>query len=263
MPGILMPIGGAEDRRAGKSILKKFVDICGGSDARLLVVPLASSMPQETGSLYQHIFLSLGANRVTILDITTRSQANDPAVRRYLENTTGIFFSGGDQLRLLSLIGSTTLGDMIRTHYEQGVHIAGTSAGASAMSEQMIAFGRSGMTPSQRMVQTASGLGLSKSFIIDQHFSQRKRLGRLLTAVALHPRLVGLGIDEDTSLMIHPDGCGEVIGTGCVTVVDGRQLEYSDIYAAKRYEPFTLTGVDVRRLEAGSRVTLPAYGPMP
>jgi cyanophycinase len=213
-------------------------------------------MPRETGSLYQQIFSSLGARQTDVLHVQTRAQASDPALWDCFYDVTGIFFTGGDQLRLISLIGSTRLEQMIRSLYESGVHVGGTSAGASAMSAQMIAFGRSGVIPSQRMVQTASGLGLSKAFIIDQHFSQRNRLGRLLTAVALHPQLVGLGIDEDTALLVGPDGSCEVEGAGCVTIVDGRQLEYSSLYAAKRYEPFTLKGVDVRKLQAGSQIDL-------
>jgi cyanophycinase len=251
-----MPIGGAEDHRADKHILRRFVEICGSNHARLLIIPSASSMPHTTGTLYQRIFSSLSVESVTILHVMSRAQANDPTLWQDFDDITGIFFTGGDQLRLLSLIGTTLLGDKVRAWHEQGVHVGGTSAGASAMSEQMIAFGRSGSSPCQRMVQTASGLGLSKAFIIDQHFSQRNRVGRLMTAVALHPRMVGLGIDEDTALMINPDRSCEVIGTGCVTVVDGRQLEYSDMYAAKRYDPFTMSGVNVCRLEAGNHALL-------
>jgi cyanophycinase len=256
VPGILMPIGGAEDRRSDRVILKRFVELCGSSNARIVVIPSASGFPHETAKTYKSLFSDLGAGSVFEFHVNSRQQANDPASIQLLNDVTGIFFTGGDQLRLLSLIGATRFAQSIRSHHLNGIHIAGTSAGASALSLQMIAFGRSGTVPSQRMVQIAAGLGLTESLIIDQHFSQRNRLGRLMTAVALNPHRIGIGVDEDTALMIAPDGCCEVIGAGSVTVVDGRQLEYSDIYAAKRYEPFTLTGVHVQKLRTGMQIHL-------
>lgn len=257
MPGVLMPIGGAEDRRTNRTILKHFVQLCGAANARIVIIPSASAFPRESAAIYHRLFSDLGAGSVRGLHVASRLEAHNPAHCRLLSDATGIFFTGGDQLRLLSFIGATPLADRIRFLHRNGAHIAGTSAGASAMSLQMIAFGRSGAQPSQRMVQMASGLGLAESFIIDQHFGQRNRLGRLMTAVVLNPQLLGIGIDEDTALVVTPDGRGEVIGTGSVTLVDGRRLEYSNIYAAKRHEPFTVTGVEVHKLAAGSQTTLP------
>ncbi|MBK8020010.1 MAG: cyanophycinase [Chloroflexi bacterium] len=252
MSGLLMPIGGAEDKRAARAILKSFVRFSGGSDARIAILPSASSMPQLVARDYVALFTALGAGQVEVVDITDRRCAGQPDTCAPLSDATGIFISGGDQLKLMSLIGSTRLADMLHARYRDGAIVAGTSAGASILSRHMIAFGRSGATPSQRMVQMASGLGLTQNLIIDQHFSQRDRLGRLLTAVALNPGLVGVGIDEDTALLVSPLGECQVLGTGTVTVVDGRQIEYSDVYAAQRHDPFTLRGVDVQVYRAGA-----------
>lgn len=248
---VLMPIGGAEDKRAQCLILRRFTALSGGSSARIVVLPAASAYARETGSNYCTLFTELGAAQVECLHIDNRTQANDPARAAVLKQATGIFLTGGDQLKLVALIGATRMEDGLLQRSAEGVPVAGTSAGASAMSQQMIAFGRSGSQPRQRMVQLAAGLGLTKNLIIDQHFTQRDRLGRLTTAVALNPRLLGIGIDEDTACLITPDGCIEVLGSGAVTVVDGQGLIYSDIYMAKGHSPFTVGGVNVSILEHG------------
>ena len=251
MQGTLMPIGGAEDRRASRLILTRFFQLCGGSSARILVIPTASSFPRETGTTYQHIFTQLGAARVTTLHPADRYQANAADRVRLLDDVSGVFMSGGDQLRLVSTIGGTRLASALHKRFKEGMHIAGTSAGASALSRQMIAFGRSGLAPSQRMVQMAAGLGLADDLIIDQHFGQRHRLGRLMTAVALHPGSVGVGVDEDTALMIAPNGDWEVLGSGTVTLVDGREMEYTNIHAVKQHKPIEMVGVKVEVLPPG------------
>jgi cyanophycinase len=249
VPGLLMPIGGAEDKLYSRTILTHFVNICGGNNANIVVIPSASSFPYEVMQKYHALFKNLGVHEVNNLHIPDRQTASESSNLKLLKDATGIFMTGGDQLRLMSLIGGTALGDAIRSQFTNGVHIGGTSAGASIMSRHMIAFGRSGAIPSQRMVQMASGLGLT-DFIIDQHFTQRNRLGRLLTAVALNPGLTGIGIDEDTALLIAADGSQTVLGSGKVTLVDSQSLSYSDLYAARRHNPFTLQGVDVRVMTA-------------
>ncbi len=250
--GLLMPIGGAETKTGQRVILSRFIELCGSSPARIVVIPAASGYATEMGQLYCRMFSELGARNVECLHLTERRQANDPVLASMLKDADGIFLTGGDQLKLMSLIGGTELSYALHECHNRGVPIAGTSAGASAMSRQMIAFGRSGSRPSQRMVQLTSGLGLS-SFIIDQHFTQRVRLGRLLTAVALNPGMIGIGLDEDTALVIPSSGPCEVIGSGTVTIVDGRGLEYTDVYSAKRYDPITIKGVDVNVLSVGEQ----------
>lgn len=256
-PGVLMPIGGAEDKKAQRAVLGRFVTEAGAEKARIAVLPAASEFAFATGDRYARLFKAMGAEHVESLHIADRRTANDPDIARRLALTTGIFLTGGDQLRLLSLIGGTAVADALRAAHARGAAIAGTSAGASAMSLHMIAFGRSGATPSQRMVQLAPGLGLAHSLIIDQHFSQRDRLGRLTTAVALSPGMIGLGVDEDTTALIRCDGHTEVLGSGTVTVVDGRDLEHSNIYAVKGYRPVTVNGIQVSVYHAGEHFHLP------
>jgi cyanophycinase len=251
--GCLIPIGGAEDKKSRRTILNYFTHLCGGKEARIVVIPVASAFAHETGNTYCKIFGDMGVSNVECLHVDSRQQANDPVRANLLREATGIFMTGGDQLKLMSVIGATRIEDAIHHCRANGTHIAGTSAGASAMSRQMIAFGRSGATPSQRMVQLASGLGLAESLIIDQHFSQRNRLGRLMTAVALNPGCIGVGIDEDTACVICPDGSAEVIGSGTVTIVDGREMAYTDVYSAKGYSPVTVSGVNVRVLRSGAQ----------
>src|SRR5215216_920422 len=178
--GYLIAIGGAEDKSARCSILSHFVQLSGSAQARIIVIPAASSFPLETERLYCDVFTKLGVESVACLHIRNRREADDGDYIAPLKQATGIFLTGGDQLKLMSLLGGTRLAAAIRECFAAGVHIAGTSAGASALSRQMIAFGRSGRMPSQRMVQLTSGLNLSETLVIDQHFSQRNRLGRLL-----------------------------------------------------------------------------------
>jgi cyanophycinase len=252
---ILMPIGGAEQRKGSRTVLSRFVKLCGGTGARIVVIPAASQFAVETGDSYCEAFGELGASRVDCLHIQDRRQANDPINAELLAEANGIFLTGGDQLKLVSLINGTLLARALHECCARGVPVGGTSAGASAMSRQMIAFGRSGAQPSQRMVQLASGLGLT-SLIIDQHFTQRNRLGRLITAVALNAGMVGVGLDEDTALLIHSNGEAEVIGSGRVTVVDGREMTHTNIYSVKRYDPVIVEGVAVQTLSAGQRFFL-------
>lgn len=224
MSGMLMPIGGAEDRRAKRAILNHFVQICGGKHARIAVIPSASRISHEVAAEYETIFSGIGAGQVWSIDFMRRQQADESYAVEALNDATGVFFTGGDQMRLLSLIGDTRFASTLRTKFRQGVHVAGTSAGASAISRHMIGFGKSGFDVSPHMVHMTSGLGLSNSLIIDQHFGQRSRLGRLISAVALHPHMLGIGLDEDTSLVIAPNGTCDVIGSGNVTFVN--QLDF-------------------------------------
>lgn len=260
--GYLMPIGGAEDKTARKLILNQFVNLCGGPKARLVIIPTASAYAVETGARYCDVFGGLGAASVHCLDLRERKQANNPQEIEAIEDATGIFMTGGDQVKLVSFLGGTLLGRKISTALRDGKTVAGTSAGASAMSQHMIAFGRSGAAPSQRMVHLAPGLGLTESVIIDQHFRQRDRLGRLTTAVALNPAMIGMGVDEDTALVISPDNQCEVVGSGSVTVVDGSDMEYTDIHSVKRHNPITVVGMKVHVLSHGHRYDLNTRQPM-
>jgi cyanophycinase len=258
--GYLMPIGGAEDKIAARAILTHFVQLCGDSSACIVVIPTASEIPEEVGPMYHGIFTALGVPDVRILDIRTREAADEAAKVALLDGTTGVFMTGGDQLRLATILNHTLVGDKLLQLIGEGVTIAGTSAGASVMSLEMIAAGQSGTVPSQSLVEMAQGLGLIHHIIIDQHFRQRQRIGRLMTVVTLHPSLIGIGLDEDTALIIAPDNSCEVIGSGSVTIVDGSHLE-SDVHRVAPDHLVSVLGATVHILTQGYRYQLDTRQP--
>ena len=185
----------------------------------------------------------------------TRPQANDETAALVVRDATGIFLTGGNQLRLSSTIGGTRLADAILNRFQHGAVVAGTSAGASALSSHMIAFGASGATPKHRMAQIAAGLGVLPGVIVDQHFQQRNRLGRLLSLIAQNPSLLGLGVDEDTAGVVGPDHVMEVIGRGSITIVDGA-LSETDAWEIHGHRPLMISGVMLHSLPAGYRFDL-------
>jgi cyanophycinase len=184
-----------------------------------------------------------------------RDDANDPAMAATVADATGIFMTGGNQLRLSSVVGGTALGRAIVERHRHGTVVAGTSAGASAISSHMVAFGTSGTTPKQRMTQMSAGLGLLPGVVIDQHFEQRNRMGRLLALIAQSPALLGMGIDEDTAALVSPSGLMEVIGKGSVLILDPSRLE-TDAYEVKRHKPIMVSGVILHSLPSGYRFDL-------
>lgn len=262
-PGYLIPIGGAEDKHVQRLILSRFLELSGGEAARIVVVPAASAMPAEIGATYHQIFTDLKAASVQVLDLRSRTEANDPACIEPLDAATGVFLTGGDQVKLVSLLAGTAFGSRLHARYMGGVTIAGTSAGASALSEHMIAFGRSGARPAQRMVNLAPGLGLINRLLIDQHFRERDRVGRLMAAVAMNPAIIGIGIDEDTALIIGPDHTCTVIGSGSVTIVDGSELDYTDIHSVKQHGPVAVLGMKVHILTSGYHFNIETRHPGP
>ncbi len=250
--GYIIPIGGAEDRMRSPAILQEFVDVCGGPEARIAIIPTASSL-RETGPGYERIFRDLGAGAARSLPIFDRRDCNDPRFLRRLERAQGVFMTGGNQLKLSTTIGGTAVADMLRErNAEDGLHVAGTSAGAAILSEHMIAFGEEGATPHADMVTLAPGLGLTRSAIVDQHFRQRDRLGRLLTALAYNPRPIGIGLDEDTAAFIDADDRLVVHGTGAITVVDPSDVEFSSMDSAKRTEAVCLLNIRLHILTEGA-----------
>jgi cyanophycinase len=253
--GQLLIIGGAEEKLRQRQILSRFASLAGGQGGRVAIISTASSLADEATELYQHLFGQLGIPDVIGLRPITREQANDPALAAELSETTGIFMTGGNQLRLSSVIGGTALGRAIIERHRRGAIIAGTSAGASAISSHMVAFGASGTSPKQRMTQMSAGLGLLPGVIIDQHFEQRNRIGRLLALIAGSPALLGMGVDEDTAALVSPSGVMEVIGKGSITILDPAKLE-TDAYEAKRHRPIMVSGVILHSLPSGYRFDL-------
>lgn len=253
--GWIIPIGGAEDKESRRQILKRFVQLCGGRDADIVVIPTASRLA-NTGSRYVDLFERLEAGRTTIVDFADREDGQRDDYLRAIENASGVFFTGGNQLRISTILGGTPAAKLIRTRNAHGVHVAGTSAGASILSEHMIAFGKEGSSPRAGSVRLAPGLGLTNRFIIDQHFRQRDRLGRLVAALAYNPFAIGIGLDEDTAAFIGPDNTLEVEGSGALTVVDAGDLQFSSMDQAGEDAPVCLLGLKVHILIAGATFNL-------
>jgi len=249
--GWIVPIGGAEEKENDPRILKRFVELCGGSDANIVVIPTASQLA-DTGERYEKLFTGLGAGEVGVLDFDMRRDTEEKNRLARLDQATGIFFTGGNQLRLSTMLGGTPVAQRIRALNARGVHVGGTSAGASILSEHMIAFGKEGLSPTAGSVRLAPGLGLTNRFIIDQHFSQRDRLGRLMAALAYNPYAVGIGLDEDTAAFIRPDNTVEVEGSGSVTVLDAGNLQFSSMAQAGEHDPVCMLGVTIHVLIAGA-----------
>ena len=265
-----MIIGGAEDKVRKRTILREFVAACGGPQARIAVVPTASSLGPEVVEVYDALFRREGAADVVAVRPESREDAHDPELLARLDGVTGIFMTGGNQLKLSAIVCGTPLGDEIVAARDRGVVVAGTSAGASIQSSHMVAFGGPGSTPKQRMTQVAAGLGLLQSSVIDQHFDQRNRYGRLLMIVSQSPQLLGIGVDEDTAAVVEAtevaapagsDGSPEVhevmrvIGRGAVTVMDPARIT-TNAFEAKGSAAILASGVVLHVLPDGAAFDL-------
>lgn len=248
--GPVMVIGGAEDKLRDKVILSRFASLAGGADGHIVVVSTASSLGDRATSIYRDLFRGLGIGEVTGLRPEEREQADDPAGVEAIRTATGVFLTGGNQSRLTQVVAGTKLADALFLARDRGVVVAGTSAGASALASHMVAYGRPGATPKNRMVHLSAGLGLLQEIVIDQHFEQRGRVGRLLALVAQSPSLLGVGIDEDTCAIVHADRTMQVIGRGAVTIVDGAHVR-TDAYRGKGYRPLMVSGAILHSLPSG------------
>jgi cyanophycinase len=256
---VLLAIGGNEDRREEMAVLRRFVQHCGGPQARIVVLTAASTVPQILWAGYERAFAVLGVQRCVELGLSSREEADAPAAVREILAADGVFLTGGDQRRLLSVLGGSAVAQALRrARAQRGLCVAGTSAGAAALSRQMLAGGRAPLLPEKDVVLLDEGLDLLPGAIIDQHFSERRRLARLMSAVAQHPRLLGVGIDEDTALVVER-GAIEVVGTGAVTLLDGRHMA-SSIERAQPGDRLTLAGLRIHVLQAGQRLGLQADG---
>lgn len=253
--GWIIPIGGGEEKERDAVILERFVQLCGGRDAKLVVVPTASKL-EDTGARYKAIFRELGAAEVEVMDFDTRRDGDEPGRVTAIKACDGVFLTGGNQMRLATTIGGTAVAKAIREHNANGGHVAGTSAGASFLSEHMIAFGDDNRTPHAGSVTLAPGLGLTNRVVIDQHFTQRARLGRLITALAFNPFLIGLGLDEDTAAFIAPDQTVEVEGSGTLTIVDASRLKFSSMDRAGVDDPVSMLGLTMHVLIRGATFNL-------
>jgi cyanophycinase len=257
-PRTLLIIGGAEDKMGRALVLRRFVRLAGGQKSRIVIIPTASSFVDEVVAAYTAVFTRLRAGAdIQVVHAPSRAAAHDPELVARIGNATGVFFSGGSQLKLSQYYVGTPVGDAIHAAYQAGTVIAGTSAGASIMSRFMISLGDEGLTPRQRASQLTAGLGLLENVIIDQHFDQRGRYGRLMSLVANSPNLIGIGIDENTATEIHDERTMTVLGAGGVFVIDARAA-VTDAPDARRGAPLLVSGAVVHSLPMGATFDLDA-----
>ena len=249
--GTLLMIGGAEDKAGNRTILRRFVELAGDGASRLAIIATASEIYELVARTYERIFTELGAGEVHVLQLYSREQCAAPETLREIRAATGIFLTGGNQLKLMTILGGTPAATQIRRAYRAGCVVAGTSAGASAVCQHMMAYGLSGITPRKAMMHFAPGLGLINRLLVDQHFGARGRTGRLVTALAHNPYLLGVGLDEDTAIEVGPERIISVLGRGSVTIIDGAGISYNDIYRLPDNAPLAIHNIRLHLLTHG------------
>lgn len=257
----LLAIGGAEDKHGDCLILKEFVRLAQGDKGTITVMCVATDYPEEVGAEYRKVFKRLGVKEALICDVRSREQTRSKKIIEDLEKATGIFFTGGDQLHITSLLGGTEICQTLRTKYESGIIIAGTSAGAAMMSNCMVLSGEAKDNPRFGIVEMAPGMDFVHDAIIDTHFAQRGRYGRLVTAVAHYPLELGIGLDEDTGILLRGDGF-KVIGSGAVTIIDAGMTTYTNLHEIGRGENLELHDVLIHILPADARFSLSERRPV-
>lgn len=257
-----MIIGGAEDRAGSKAVLARILDLAGGPGSSVAVITTASSVTGHMEEVYTRAFSDLGAAKVVPLHIDSRQVANDPANVSTVYDADIVFMTGGSQARLASILGGSEVAKaMHRARRDHGTVIAGTSAGASAISEHMLRDGEPHCLARKDMTNLIPGLGLLRRVVIDQHFTQRNRLGRLLSIVAENPFILGIGIDEDTAIVVDADTTMEVIGNHTVTIVDGRQMQ-SNVLDVAPGSLLAMTDIRLHVLPAGQRFHIETRTPV-
>jgi cyanophycinase len=250
----ILVIGGAEDKINGCDILTTFFESAGGKMSVIGILPCASQEPIVVGDRYEQIFRRMGAPQVKILDIRNRNECDTERWLEILANCTGVFITGGDQLRLCDLIGDSQFITAIKKRVRVGeLALAGTSAGAAIVGEKMISGGSSGESPNRLLVDLTDGLGIFPELLVDQHFHNRNRMARLMSAIAAYPDKLGIGIDEDTCAAFRGDGTFEVLGNGTITIIDPGRLTYTNYHHAVEAAPLGLHNLTVHVLSRGDR----------
>lgn len=250
--GHLLVIGGAEDKYNERRILRKFIELAGGESAEVLIIPVASDYPEFAADVYTQAFKNLGVANPRVLRATSRQDVFQADPEELLGGVTGVFITGGDQMKLVSFLGGTKFADRLR-HMVRGTELvlAGTSAGAAGMSTSMISRGESTSHPFKGAIRLSPGLGFLKNIIIDQHFSERGRISRLITGVSYNPYNLGIGIDENTAIILDGKGVLEVFGQGTVTIVDGTEISYNEIAEVPEADTFSVCGLKMHILKDG------------
>ncbi|VYU19573.1 cyanophycinase [Clostridium tertium] len=254
--GDLIIIGGAEDKEGDKEILKKVCNSINKSKDLILIATIATEYPEEAFKKYTEIFEGLGVENIKGLNIKERSDSENEENIKLVNEAALIFFTGGDQLRITSLLGGTNIYDAIKDASLNGCIIVGTSAGASVMSDTMIVKGEDDESPRKCTLKMAPGLGLVEGVMIDQHFAQRGRVGRLLTGIAQNPEVLGVGIDEDTALVVRDNGDAQVVGSGAVYILDARNITYSNVSEQNYKEVLSMFNVSLHVLKEGDKFNL-------
>jgi cyanophycinase len=246
----LMAIGGAVDFEE-PIIFEEFIKRAGGSKATIVVLPQASSLA-ETGDEYSKTFHNLGLKKKPVaLEFRDRADADKKSHLDALRKATGIFIAGGTQMRLTSLMGGTRFEAELLAAYERGAVIAGTSAGTAVQSKIMVAYGRGGATPREKIAQFSPGFGFTHRIIFDQHFRQRDRLGRLAYAISMHPGALGVGVDENTAAIVEDDLKITVCGKSAITIVDGKNMKATNVAEVTNSRPVAVSGLVIHVLTAG------------
>lgn len=259
MSSTLVLIGGCEDKQGKKEILRQFVRLAGGKEARIVTVTAPSCIPRKTGSEYTRTFQLMGVKSHYVVHLSLRSRARRQEMVEEVEQATGIFLTGGDQVRGMGLVRMREVDELLIRRFRSGVVMAGTSAGAAMIPATIITGRESESLPRPGTVQLKPGLGFVKDVIVDTHFSQRSRFGRLAVAVTRKPHCLGIGIDEDTAVVVK-DGCAEVLGQGTVTLIDARNIIYEDLAGGRREKPITVFGLSVHVVAAHHRISLEERG---
>lgn len=270
--GILVSVGGAEDKGTDLEegiikrnrliffelgILKRITGFFDDENARIEVITTASNIPMDVGENYLNAFAKLGFNNVAHLDIRNRDDANNPEYMQRIKDCDGIMFSGGNQLRLTSIFGGTEMLEVIKQRYrDEYFIISGTSAGAMAMSNTMIYEGNAALSHLKGEVRITTGLAFAQGVIIDSHFDKRSRFLRLAQAVAANPGAIGIGLGEDTAIIIREGHLCETIGSGAVVLIDGHMVGYNNIGDAAFDEPFSVQNLKVNIMQSGNAYDL-------
>jgi cyanophycinase len=261
-PKRLLAIGGNEDRENECEILKRFVEMAGGEKSEILLMTIATKEVEETVKEYRKVFRRLGVRHLKVFDISMREDTASKRGLNLIESATGIFFSGGDQLDITSLLGGTKMLESLRDRHCEGCIVAGTSAGAAMMSSSMLISGKPEESPRFGNVEIGPGLDFVKAAIIDTHFSQRGRCGRLMTAVAHYPQDIGIGIDEDTAILVTGTEF-RVLGSGSVIIVDGGPMTHTNLNDLEEHgELLQLHDLALHVLPAGARFDLKKQRPV-
>lgn len=259
--GQLVIIGGAEDKEGDCTILREFVRRSGGLQARIVVMTVATELPREVGDNYTRVFERLGVENVRIVDTVYREDASDASALEAIEKATGVFFTGGDQARISSVLKDTDIDQALHRRFSEGIVIGGTSAGAAMMPDMMIVEGDGETNPRVEIVTMEPGMAFLPGVVIDQHFAQRGRIGRLLSSVAQQPVVLGFGIDENTAIVVNNNQL-EVIGEGAVTVIDVSDITHTNLGQILKDEDLALCGVKLHILPHGYRFDLSTRKPI-